>query len=264
VWVSNHPDWPVEGANEAGAAMVLLWALILAKHAARPRRWDFALLAIVFLLLILTQSRSGLAAFVVFTLFALRGVPKRFIIGGVTVLAVGLFVAPQEFWDRMVRSLAFKKGSFEVYSFMIRVYGYESSWKIFLDHWLTGVGYLGGNYLSHHYNVLKISNLGAENFLLETATGMGVIGVAVVLWWMRRFILLGAVIGKNVPRDTLAWHMARFNPALFAGMFVANLTGDNFVGMVTLAQTVLWCGMLVRGGHLAVARPGVAAPAARH
>jgi hypothetical protein len=35
-------------------------------------------------------------------------------------------------------------------------------------------------------------------------------------------------------------------------MLVPNLTGDNFVGMLTLAQVSVWCALLVRVGQLSV------------
>jgi hypothetical protein len=35
-------------------------------------------------------------------------------------------------------------------------------------------------------------------------------------------------------------------------LMAANLTGDNFMGMVGLAQLAIWCALLIRSGHLSV------------
>ncbi len=64
---------------------------------------------------------------------------------------------------------------------------------------------------------------------------------------------LGREVGRVAPPGTLAHHMARFHAPLILGLLVANLTGDNFVGMVSVAQLALWTAVLVRAGHAAVA-----------
>jgi hypothetical protein len=38
-------------------------------------------------------------------------------------------------------------------------------------------------------------------------------------------------------------------------LLVANLTADNFVGMLGLAQVALWCALLIRAGHLSAKPP---------
>jgi len=40
---------------------------------------------------------------------------------------------------------------------------------------------------------------------------------------------------------------------LVLGLLAANLTGDNFLGLVSIAQLALWCAVLVGAGHAAVA-----------
>jgi hypothetical protein len=57
--------------------------------------------------------------------------------------------------------------------------------------------------------------------------------------------------------------MARFHAPLVLGHLVANLTGDNFMGMVGLAQVAMWTAVMVRSGHDAVAHPVPPGPAAR-
>jgi hypothetical protein len=64
---------------------------------------------------------------------------------------------------------------------------------------------------------------------------------------------LGREVGRVAPPGTLAFHMARFHSPLLIALLVANMTGDNFMGMVSLAQLALWTAVLVRSGHAAVA-----------
>jgi hypothetical protein len=259
-FVINHLDWPLEGANECGYGMVVLWALILAKHQVRPKTHDFVLLGIVFFVLVLSQSRASLLAFVILNLFALRRVPLRFIIGSVFVFGIGLALAPHDFYIRLAHSLTLKRGSFEVYSAFIRVYGYITSVKIFMHNWLFGVGYLGGRFVSHEYNSLQVTNLGAENFLLETATGLGIFGLAIAATCFVRLWMLGPTVRDAVPKDSLAHHLGRLHGPLFAGLYFISLTGNTFVGNLSIAQNLLWCAILIRAGHIAL-NERAAAPA---
>jgi hypothetical protein len=57
--------------------------------------------------------------------------------------------------------------------------------------------------------------------------------------------------------------MARFHAPLMLGLLVANMTGDNFVGLVGLAQVAMWTAVMVRAGHDAVGHPLAPARAAR-
>jgi hypothetical protein len=68
-----------------------------------------------------------------------------------------------------------------------------------------------------------------------------------------RLFQLGREIGRIAPEGTLASHMARVHGPLVFSLLVANLTGDNFLGLVSLAQLALWCAVLVSAGHVAVA-----------
>jgi hypothetical protein len=64
---------------------------------------------------------------------------------------------------------------------------------------------------------------------------------------------LGREVGRVAPAGSLAHHMARYHAPLITALLVANLTGDNFMGLVGLAQLSIWTAVLVRSGHAAVA-----------
>jgi hypothetical protein len=253
-WVINHPDWPVEAANEAGASMVILWALIVANHELKPRWQTFPMLGVVLFLLFLTQSRSGILALITFSVLSLRRVRWQYLAASALLIPLALRFAPADFLTRIVRSVTFERGTMEVYTFLIRVYGYQSAWRVFADNWLFGVGYLSCQYVSHRYNDLNILDLGAENFYLETAAGLGVIGLAALAFWYLRLYQLGRVVLKLAPEGSRARVLARLHFPLMAALSVANLTGDNFMGLIGAGQLALWAAMLVQSGHVALER----------
>ena len=256
-WVVNHLDWPVEGPNEAGAALVTLIALLMAHHTVRPRARDFIIIGSVLFMLFLTLSRSGLLALITFFAFQLRRIPIRYVLIGALILGGALVFVPDVWWSRMTRSFTFERGTFEVFTFMIRVYAYQTNLKIFLDNWLFGLGYLAGRFVSQDYNDLKIAPLGAENFYIDTAAGMGVIGLAAMCLCFVRLFQLGRVVRRVTPPGTLGHEMARLHAPLVAGLMVLNLLGFEFLGLVSAAQLSLWCAMMIRSGHHAVhAAPG--------
>jgi O-antigen ligase len=136
---------------------------------------------------------------------------------------------------------------------MIRVYGYISAWNAFRENWLFGVGFLAVRYISERYNDLRVGMLGPENFFLETAVGMGVIGLAVVLRWYASLIQLGREVRRVTPPGTLGHEIARVHVPLMVGLAAVNMVGDQWIGMVGIGQVALWCALMVRSGHLAVA-----------
>jgi hypothetical protein len=63
---------------------------------------------------------------------------------------------------------------------------------------------------------------------------------------------LGATARRLAPAGTMAHAMARYHTPLWVGLLIINLTGVEFVGMVTLSQIGLWVAMLVRSTHMAL------------
>jgi O-antigen ligase len=211
-------------------------------------------MGLVLVMLPLTQSRSGLLAFATFLLLTVRHVRLRWVLGGLLALALLLPLVPASFWARMSHSLSFQQGTSEVFSFLVRIYGYRVAWHVFLDNPVIGVGYLGFRFVSASYNDLHLSIGQVENFLFETLVGMGVLGLAIVGFAFVRFYELGRVVRQATGPKTFGHELARLNAPLLAALFVANLTGATFVGMVGVGQVALWCALLVRAGHLAVPR----------
>ena len=249
----NNPDAPFTSPNEAGTGTLIVATVLLVRHAMRPDWKNLVLGGFMVVLLALTQSRSGILAWATFGLLTLRWVrPARLLAGALTIAAT-LPLLPQAFWERMIRTVAVERGSFEAFSFFQRLYGWRTAWRVFQDYPWTGVGYLGYRFVSHRYNELRVVLGTVENYYFETLVSMGIVGLVLLLVVIVRLFQIGREVGRIAPPGTLAHHMARFHAPLILGLLVANLTGDNFVGMAALAQVCMWTAVLVRSGHAAVA-----------
>jgi O-antigen ligase len=231
-----------------------VWAFILALHVHERKPWDYVVMGFMFATLILSQSRSGMIVFFIVAVMTARRVPLGYIIAGLVAFGATLFLAPHSFWRRMIRSVTFVEGSFEVYSGWVRLYGYIASIRIFLDNWLVGVGYLGGRFLSDRYNSLRVSGLGSENVYLEAAVSMGVIGLAIMAMTVLRLFQLGRVVRRVAPPGTIAHDLSRFHFPLILALGLFNMVGDHWAGMVGVGHIAVWCAVLVRAGHLSLAR----------
>lgn len=259
----NDPLAPISTPNEAGTATLMVAVVLLIRHAMRPHWIHLALGALMVALLGLTQSRSGMVAWATFGLFTLRWVrPARLFAGALAVAAL-LPLMPQTFWIRMSHSLSVQHGSFEAYSLFVRVYGWRTAWGVVKDHPWTGVGYLGFRFVSHGYNAMRLVIGTVENYYYEILVSMGIAGLALLALVIVRLFQLGRAVARTAPRGTLGYHMARFHTPLMLGLLFANLTGDNFVGMLGVAQVAMWTAVLVRSGHDAVGHPVKPASAAR-
>ncbi len=253
VWWMFDTREPAGSPNEAATALLILWALVQASRAAQPRRWHMLLMAVVLLMLPLTQSRSGLLAFATYLLLTVRHVRWRWVLALLLLAAAVVPLMPGSFWTRMGHSLSLESGSFALFTMLLRFYGYQIAWQVFLGHPLLGVGYLGLRFVSAGYSEFGLA-LGAENYFLETLAGMGIIGLVVLSIVFVRLFALGRVVRQSTAAGTLGHELARRHGPLLIALLVANLTGDNFVGMVGVGQVALWCALLVRAGHLAVPR----------
>jgi O-antigen ligase len=245
----NNWDAPLASPNEAGAAVLIVGVVLMVREAMRPDARNLALGVLLVLMLALTQSRSALLAWGTFGLFALRGVKPSRLVAGVLGTAMLLPLLPSSFWTRMMRTVVVEKGSFEAFSFFQRVYGWQTAWKVFLDHPITGVGYLGYRFVSSRYNELRIVFGTVENYYYEILVSMGVVGLALLVWATIELYRLGRDVGRLAPKGSLAHHMARFHTPLVTALLVANMTGDNLVGTVSLAQLAMWTAVMVRAGH---------------
>ena len=248
----NDPLAPISTPNEAGTATLLVAVVLLIRHAMRPHWINLALCALMVALLGLTQSRAGILAWATFGLFTLRWVRPARLLGGVLAIAAVLPLMPQTFWIRMAHSVTVQRGSFEAYSLFVRVYGWRAAWGVVKDHPWTGVGYLGFRFVSHGYNALRIVIGTVENYYYEILVSMGIAGLALLALVIVRLFQVGRAVARTAPLGTLAHHMARFHAPLVLGLLFANLTGDNFVGMLGVAQVAMWTALLVRSGHEAV------------
>jgi O-antigen ligase len=259
----NDPQAPISTPNEAGTATLVVAVVLMIRQVMRPQWINLAIGALMVALLGLTQSRSGILAWATFGLFTLRWVrPSRLLTGALTIAAL-LPLMPESFWIRMVRSVAVQKGTFEAYSLFERIYGWRAAWGVVKDHPWTGIGYLGFRFVSHAYNEMKIVFITVENYYYEILVSMGVVGLAVLAVVIVRLFQVGRAVARTAPRGTLAHHMARFHAPLVLGLLVANMTGDNFMGMVGLAQVAMWTAVMVRSGHDAVGHPEPPGRAAR-
>ena len=247
----NNPD-PITDPNEAGTAALVVGVVLLVRNTMRRDWKNWALAVPLVALLGLTQSRSGILAWLTFGLFTLRWVRPSRVFAGIVTIALLVPLMPRTFSGRMVNTLAVKKGSFEAFSFYQRVYAWKTAWNCFEANPL-GVGYLGFRFVSHRFNALSIAFGTVENYFLEILVSMGIVGVVLLTIVIVRLFQLGSEVARRAPRGSLGFHMARFHAPLILGLVVANLTGDNFVGLVGVAQVAIWTAVLVRAGHAAIA-----------
>ena len=258
VWTVNDLAEPMGSPNEAAAGLLILWALLHALRAVRPQRYHLVLMALVGVMLPLTQSRSGVLAFGTYLLLTVRHFRWRWVLASVLLLLAALPIIPAPYWERLGRSITFKPGSFELFTLLVRIYGYQTAWRVFLDHSIFGVGYIGFRFVSAHYNDLRLAFGQVENFLLETLVGLGLVGVTVLVVVFHRLYALGRAVRRLTEPGTVGHELARVHAPLLTALLVANLTGDNFVGMAGIGQLALWTALLVRSGHLAVTRRAAA------
>jgi len=251
-WFANEHGWAIADPNEAGIALVLLWVVLTAVQLQRPRWYGWVMLGLTLVLLLLTQSRSGSLAWLAFVALTWKRLPRRaLVIGALAVAVIAPFVATV-WWERMARTLSGERGSFEVYTSLVRVFGWFTAGRMFLDHPLVGVGYLGFRHFSDRYNALGLVLGTCENMYLEVATGMGIVGLLVFVLALWRLAALGDVVAKHAPPGSLAETLARLHKPYLVALLVSNLTSDNWIGLVGLAQTAVWCALLVRSGQLSI------------
>jgi O-antigen ligase len=227
--------------------------VLLIRHAMRPDWKNLVLGALMVVLLGLTQSRSGILAWATFGLFTLRWVRPSRLLTGALVIAALLPLMPQSFWIRMVRSVVVERGTFEAYSYFFRIFSWKTAWHVVQENPLMGVGYLGYRFVSHAHNQFGVVIGTVENYFYEVLVSMGIVGLVVLAVVIVKLFQVGHAVGRTAPPGTLAHRMARFHAPLVLGLLVANMTGDNFMGMVGLAQVAMWTAVLVRSGHAAVA-----------
>ncbi|MCC6348644.1 MAG: O-antigen ligase family protein [Candidatus Eisenbacteria bacterium] len=251
-WFVNEPGWSIGDPNEAGIGLLLVWVVLLAWQSRRATAWGWIMMALTLVFMFLTQSRSGLLAWFMFTLLTWRRMPRRFLVtAAVGILIVAPFVATI-WWERMARTVSADRGSFEVYTSLVRVYGWFSAGRMFLSHPITGVGYLGFRHFSDRFNELGIMLGTCENMYLEVATGMGIIGIVVFARLFWRTLNLSDVVARHAPPDSFAAALARLHKPYFIALAISNLTGDNWVGLAGISQLALWCLLLVRAGQLSL------------
>jgi O-antigen ligase len=141
---------------------------------------------------------------------------------------------------------------------MIRFYSWQAAWHVFLDHPILGVGYACFRFVSQAYHGLPFVIGTAESLFLEVAAGMGVVGLVALGIAIRRMFQLGKVIRRVTPANTFGHQLARYHAPFMISLLVANLTGDNWTGLVGLGQLAIWFALLVRAGHIAVREAGAA------
>jgi O-antigen ligase len=253
VWFVNQTDNPIGGPNEAASTMLLMLALLAVRQTLAHRTRNLVLVGLVLAILVATSSRSGLLASLAFAGMVMPRVRVRWVLLAVLAIGMAIPLIPQDYWTRLGRTLVLERGTFEAFTSLIRIYGWKTAWSVFLDHPLLGVGYVAYPYVSDAYGDLRIRGNPVDNYYLETAAGMGVVGVAALAVVILRLFQLGAAVRRLAPAGSLGHVMARFHAPFMIGLLIVNLTGNNFVGMVVLGQIALWCAMLVRAGHLALA-----------
>jgi len=243
-WVIGQSHVVITNPNEMAAGCLLVWALLIALPLRRP--WQGLALAVSFLLLLASASRSGILSWLAFV--AVLGlVPGHRKLLLLPLLGLAAFpLLPDDLAGRIVRTAVMQEGSFEAYSSIIRIFCWYAAIAIFLDHPILGAGYLGLRHIGHEYNPLGLYLQTAESFYLETAAGMGVLGLtalAVFGWACWR---LGRAAYRHGEPGSPARRMGEVAPPFLLAVAVGNLTGDNLVGLLNGAQLAIFLGVLGR------------------
>jgi hypothetical protein len=255
IWVYGEPSgnvvswnvgpgrWVATNPNELAMGCLMACALFLAVPLGKWR--GRVLFTGTVVLLLATLSRSGLLSFLI--LVVLHTVQRRrwrlWLIPLVLLLAFP--VLPSDIRLRILRTLTMAHGSFEVYTSVIRVYSWITAFKVFLAHPFLGVGYIGFRFVSQHFNNFGFALGTAENFYLETASGMGVIGLAAVAWVVVSLVRLLRLVRRLAPPGTTAYRLAGIGPAFLVGAAVSNWTADYLIGMLGILQMCVFFALLV-------------------
>jgi O-antigen ligase len=243
-WTIGNTNTVMTNPNELAAGCLLVWALLLALPLRRP--WQGVALGTGFLLLLASLSRSGILAWLIFVVtLGLRRGHRRLLI--LPLLGLAAFpLLPDELAGRILRTAVMQEGSFEAYTSIIRVFCWYAAIAIFLDHPILGVGYLGLRHVAHEYNPLGLYLVTAESFYLETAAGMGLLGLAALAAFAWACLALGRAALRHGEPGSPAHRMGEVAPSFLLAVAVGNLTGDNLVGLLNGAQLAIFLGLLGR------------------
>jgi O-antigen ligase len=241
-------DYFISGPNEAGFGVVFLWAIVLAFPFRRGPMVLLLLLSLVFLAA--TSSRSALLAWVTFVIvWGIRGRRGWMLLAPLGLIA--LFPLLPEAWTgKIVKSLVMQRGSFESYSTLVRFYAWQTALNMFLHFPWLGVGYDSFRFFSREFNALTLNLGAAENFVFETAAGLGIGGVAIVVWMARALRRLGKSVQGAMPEGTRAYALAKLSGPFLVAVAVANMTGDNLIGMMGVAQLAVFSALLVTAARI--------------
>jgi hypothetical protein len=249
-WNVAIGEYFISSPNELGFAVTFFWAILLALPY-RNRYVMFALFVFSLAVLVATGSRSGLVSWLTFVAIWAAVNRKGWILVAPLLLVAIFPFLPESVFGRITRTLSAQRGSFEIYSTLVRVYAWKTAVVAFQHNPIFGVGYLCFRFVSHQYNALTL-NLGtAENIILETAVGTGIIGLAAATWLAAAVVRLANAVRRVMPPGSQAHSLGRIAIPLFPAYFVANMTADNLVGMVSVAQVGVFCALLVAASRFA-------------
>jgi hypothetical protein len=241
--------WTVTNPNELSMGCLLAFSLLLAMPL-RSRGWNGVALALTTVLLILTLSRAGLGSWLALVLvFGIRGGHRALWLLPV-VLALAFPLLPEEYTGRMLRTATLERGSFEAYSSLIRVFCWQTSFQTFLANPIFGVGYLGFRFVAAEYNTLGLELLTSESFFLETASGMGVIGLAALATFTWALVAFARRVPKHAEKGSVAERFARVTPAYLIAIGLANLTGDLLIGLLSVSQLALFTAFVTQSARI--------------
>jgi O-antigen ligase len=243
-WTIGNTNAVMTNPNELAAGCLLVWALLLALPLRRP--WQGLALGTTIVLLLASTSRSGMLSWLIFvvTLGLRRGHRKLLILPLLGLAAFPLL--PDELAGRILRTAVMEEGSFEAYTSIIRVFCWYAAIAIFLDHPILGAGYLGLRHVAHEYNPLGLYLVTAESFYLETASGMGILGLAALAAFGWACVALGRAALRHGAPGSPSYRMGQVASPFLLALAVGNLTGDNLVGLLNGAQLAIFLGVLGR------------------
>ena len=210
-WFVNQTEAVIGGPNEVAPAMLLLAVLLLVRHSLRHKALNLVGLAVTLAMLVASTSRSGLLATGTFVALVIPRARWHWVLIGALIVLATIPLIPHDYWTRMGRTLVLQRGTFEAYTSLIRVYGWKNAITVFLHNPVLGVGYVGYESASGDYGPLRLKGVPAEDYYLETASGMGIPGLIALAIVFVRLFRLGAAVRKHTPAGSLGHAMAHYH-----------------------------------------------------
>lgn len=203
----------------------------------RHRIYAFAFAAFYLLGLFLTGSRSGIGSALIgiLVLVLMSNKNQKLIFAFISIALAVVLSLQQGFILLMYERLlaTFNPSTFEYATTVVRFDAWKSAIHTFWQHPFIGVGYACFPAFNSEGFITT------ENYFLEILADTGILGISAWIWYGKRLIDRVFQRSRNSSAGTERWRQLFF-PAT-VGLFVSNLTGNNFFDPGLLLLFFFFC-----------------------